>query len=338
MKRLALLTLLTLLLALACTSDQSTDPTSPPERDTTVAPSTSGGACLDCPNGRQGPGRGLDPLAQPNPTYPAPDPFVGTYLNDPIQEGFDRQLTIDSTGPNRYRVAFLATELDGSLLCRHEAGFERRDTFELVGRIEGSTLRIRSSEAALHVLPEDADLLRNPGLLCPGASIFGWWLPQWTRGEAFPDTLALPSRDEWVAPDFLRDFNAAMRAVGQPALALRYETEILTRGDFDADGTWEYPILLRDDAGRLSLFLYQPADTPDRLRRVAALNEKTSGEPARYVGCGLDTEPAGTAFYDWSTQQRFTLPGPGIVLQYYEAATVVFYLQGDRWRMVQVAE
>jgi hypothetical protein len=121
----------------------------------------------------------LIPAARPQPLrYPGPDPFVGNFANDPTVEGFARTLSIDSGDVSGYRVSFLATEISGSPLCNHAATFDRVAARELRGRIEGSTLRILARDTTLEVLPLDTTMLATPGLLCPGASVFGPLLAQ----------------------------------------------------------------------------------------------------------------------------------------------------------------
>ena len=281
----------------------------------------------------------LIPLTAPRAaTYPGPDPFVGSYRNDPDVEGFLRRLEIDSAGAAGYRVRLTAEEVSGERLCRHAATFERVDTSVLRGRIEGYELLIHSAEAALEVRPVDATLRASPGLLCPGASIFGWWLPQWVYAEGFADTLGLPDRDEWLADDYRNDYNRALAASGQPEARIRYETEILTRGDYDGDGAWDYAALLRDTSGRRGLYVRRGDRSRDTPSRIAELTQTDEGSTTLHFGVGLDTEPAGETFYDWSTDKPFTLPRPGIMLQHYEKSAVLFYWEQGRWRRVPVSD
>lgn len=276
----------------------------------------------------------LIPLTAPRAaTYPGPDPFVGSYRNDPDVEGFLRRLEIDSAGAAGYRVRLTAEEVSGEGLCRHSATFERVDTSVLRGRIEGYELLIRSAEAALEVRPVDATLRASPGLLCPGASIFGWWLPQWVYAEGFADTLGLPDRDEWLADDYRNDYNRALAASGQPEARIRYETEILTRGDYDGDGAWDYAALLRDTSGRRGLYVRRGIAPPRRWERISDLTQRSGDSPTSYPAAGLTTPRGGTL----PVTARAAGKGPylsGILLQYYDSTVVFFHLEQNRWRRV----
>jgi hypothetical protein len=253
-------------------------------------------------------------------------------------EGFKRTVTIDSVGPDRYRALLVATEIDGTPLCRHTATFERQDSLALAGRIEGSVVWIRSEAAALFVAPLDAELLNSPGLLCPGASIFGWLLPQWMRTATAFQPRKLVDRESWIAPTLLRDFNAAQVAASRPERQLRYETAVLTRGDYDRDERWDFAALLRDTTGRTGVYLRRNNTPANNWQLLELLPRDTSTAATPFANASLTTVSAGTSYAGAAAEDSLRLDYPGIVLtQYATGGRRLLYRDSTGWQSLLLA-
>ena len=266
------------------------------------------------------------------------DPFAGTYVDAIQRNGYYQTLTIEPLGEDAYRVQITATEVQGRPGCNF-ADTLRREGDELTAQpLDDSpvALRIRRREAALEVYAEPFEERLRLNYFCAGgATLLGLYAPYAQLQANLPAGYAFPTEEQWLAPEYLADYNERVPEEG----AITFQEDILTSGDFNGDGRRDYAALLLDTATQnVRLFaLHGTAGGGYEPIVIEEFGTLGMADGPRYIGVGLDAQAPGPKTGFEQTEPA-NVANDAFILKVYEKTATLYYWDGQQYKVLQIAD